>query len=160
MHDRNHSTRLCRASAHSGRGVAHDLLIIAALFLSPLVVAAQTRTRPDPEARVAGKRSPATQTRAALSQEVLLRIVRAEDERRWGEEDLGALLSDRNAAVRHRAALAAGRIGDEGAVAPLASLLRKDADGGVRQMAAFALGEIEAAAGADFLMEALRTDKS
>ncbi len=148
MRDRNHSTRLCRASARSGRGVAHVLVIIVVLLFSPLVVAAQTRTRPAP------------QTRAPLSQEILLRIVRAEDERRWSDEDLGALLSDRSATVRRRAALAAGRIGDEGAIAPLASLLQKDADESVRQMAAFALGEIEAASGADSLLEALRTSKS
>ncbi|MBA3240197.1 MAG: peptidylprolyl isomerase, partial [Acidobacteria bacterium] len=79
---------------------------------------------------------------------------------RWEASDLGALLSDASAAVRGRAALAAGRIGDEGAVAPLAVLLRKDSDEGVRVTAAFALGEIEAMSGADVLLEALRLSRS
>src|SRR5436190_11315296 len=43
---------------------------------------------------------------------IMLRIVRAEDERRW-DNDLSSLLSDGSAAVRRRAALAGGRIGDE-----------------------------------------------
>ena len=42
-------------------------------------------------------------------------IVRAEDERRW-DAALSDLLSHKNSAVRGRAALAAGRIGNELAV--------------------------------------------
>jgi cyclophilin family peptidyl-prolyl cis-trans isomerase/HEAT repeat protein len=84
----------------------------------------------------------------------------AEDERRWEESDLGALLKDANATVRARAALAAGRIGDEGAVAPLAALLNADPDASVRATAAFALGEIEAESGAPVLLESLRLSKS
>ena len=72
----------------------------------------------------------------------LLQIVKAEDERRW-DDQLRQLLSDRNPSVRNRAALAAGRIGNEDAVAALTPLLEKDADVSVRAMAAFALGEIE-----------------
>ncbi|MFN2510432.1 MAG: peptidylprolyl isomerase [Pyrinomonadaceae bacterium] len=79
-----------------------------------------------------------------------MRIVQAEDERRW-DADLNGLLSDRNAAVRARAALAAGRIGDERAVPNLISMLQKDQDGNVRMMAAFALGETETAAAGDAL---------
>ncbi|MGH9905053.1 MAG: hypothetical protein ACRD8U_05635, partial [Pyrinomonadaceae bacterium] len=44
-----------------------------------------------------------------------LQIVQAEDERRWDTELIG-LLSNKNPAVRRRAALAAGRVGDERAV--------------------------------------------
>src|SRR5207253_9136888 len=55
-----------------------------------------------------------------------------------------------------RAALAAGRIGDEGAVLPLIDLLKKDTDWGAQQMAAFALGEIESAKATDALIEASR----
>src|SRR5688500_5112516 len=73
----------------------------------------------------------------------LLRIVKAEDERRW-DPDLKELLTDSNAATRKRAALAAGRIGNEESVSTLAGLL-KDADTDVRAMAAFAIGEVEAA---------------
>src|SRR5947209_3460261 len=91
-----------------------------------------------------------------VPEETLLRIIEAEDERRWDDADLGKLLTDANAAVRRRAALAAGRIGDEGAVASLSSLLRGDRDESVRAMAAFALGEIEAESGADSLLETLR----
>ncbi|HZB45313.1 MAG TPA: peptidylprolyl isomerase [Pyrinomonadaceae bacterium] len=97
---------------------------------------------------------------ARLPEEVLLRVVRAEDERRWEDADLGALFADKRAAVRVRAALAAGRIGDEAAVPRLSTLLRVDHAEGVRAMAAFALGEIESAAGADALLEALRASKT
>ena len=90
----------------------------------------------------------------------LLALVRAEDERRWDESEFAPLLSDKRAAVRRRAALAAGRIGDEGASARLTSLLRADADEGVRATAAFALGEIESAAAADVLLTSQRTGKS
>ncbi|HEX5706477.1 MAG TPA: peptidylprolyl isomerase, partial [Pyrinomonadaceae bacterium] len=90
----------------------------------------------------------------------LQRILAAEDERRWDESDLGALLSDKSAAVRRRAALAAGRIGDAGAVFRLAALLRADRDEGVRAMAAFALGEIESPSAAPLLLDALKLSKS
>jgi cyclophilin family peptidyl-prolyl cis-trans isomerase/HEAT repeat protein len=88
----------------------------------------------------------------AIPDEVMLRIVRAEDERRW-DNVLGILLFDKEARVRERAALAAGRVGDEHAVASLVSLLQTDREASVRAMAAFALGEIEAATGAAALSE-------
>jgi cyclophilin family peptidyl-prolyl cis-trans isomerase len=93
-----------------------------------------------------------------VSKILLLRIVRAEDERRW-DDDLRSLLSARNAAVRERAALAAGRIGDEAAVAGLVQLLQKDDDPDVRAMAAFALGEIESSQGADALIAVLKDNR-
>ena len=43
---------------------------------------------------------------------ILLKILRHEDERRW-DDQLKALLADPNPAVRKRAVLAAGRIGAE-----------------------------------------------
>src|SRR5690348_3977695 len=76
---------------------------------------------------------------------ILLRITRAEDERRWDDE-LRKLLAHHDAAVRKRAALAVGRIGDEGSVDALAVLL-KDPDAEVRAMTAFALGEVESKIG-------------
>lgn len=88
---------------------------------------------------------------------LLLRIVRAEDERRW-DDDLRSLFSARNANVRSRAALATGRIGNEGAVGDLIVLLRDD-EPDVRAMAAFALGEIEASAGADALIAILKDSR-
>ncbi|HEU4507970.1 MAG TPA: peptidylprolyl isomerase [Pyrinomonadaceae bacterium] len=97
------------------------------------------------------------QRRAAKSvpQATLLLIVKAEDERRW-DDDLRNLFSSPNAMVRQRAALAAGRIGDEDSLAALTGLLENDKDPGVRSMAAFAIGEIESAAGADALLAVLK----
>ena len=85
----------------------------------------------------------------------LLRIVRAEDERRW-DDDLRSLFSARSDIVRARAALAAGRIGNEAAVADLIPLLQKDDEPEVRAMAAFALGEIESPLAADALVADLK----
>jgi cyclophilin family peptidyl-prolyl cis-trans isomerase/HEAT repeat protein len=84
-----------------------------------------------------------------------LNIMRHEDERRW-DDQLNALLADNNPKVRKRAALAAGRIGDERAVPVLAEMLLTDRDMDVRQMAAFALGEIESAGGAFALVTVLK----
>lgn len=88
---------------------------------------------------------------------IMLRIVRAEDERRW-DNDLSSLLSDGNAAVRRRAALAGGRIGDERTVPSLVSLLQKDSDERARVLAVFALGEIESATAADDLLAELKQE--
>ncbi len=85
---------------------------------------------------------------------ISVKILKAEDERRW-DNDLRALLSDANPAIRKRAALAVGRIGNEDSVGALGDLLLdKDAD--VRAMAAFALGEVEAASGAASLLPVLK----
>ena len=75
------------------------------------------------------------QSPPALGQNVVLNIIRHEDERRWDEE-LKRLLANKDAKVRQRAALAAGRIGDERAVPVLTELLLTDRDPGVRDMAA------------------------
>src|SRR5438045_5680257 len=95
-----------------------------------------------------------------IPEATLLQIIEAEDERRWDDADLGKLLTDANPSVRRRAALAAGRIGDEGAVTRLATLLGGDADEGVRATAAFALGEVESGPGAGALLDALGRSKS
>lgn len=103
----------------------------------------------------AQKSAPPSRTSvSSIPQNTLLRIVRAEDERRW-DPDLSGLLSARNAAVRARAALAAGRIGDERAVPTLVSLLQEDKDYDVRAMAAFALGETESASAIEALVAEL-----
>jgi cyclophilin family peptidyl-prolyl cis-trans isomerase/HEAT repeat protein len=86
---------------------------------------------------------------------LLLRIIRAEDERRW-DDDLRSLFRARNAHVRERAALAAGRIGNEDSVADLIGLMQHDDESGVRAMAAFALGEIESPLAADALVAVLK----
>lgn len=101
---------------------------------------------------------PASSTANPIPKDVLLRIVRAEDERRW-DGDLRGLFSNSNPAVRRRAALAAGRIGHEGSVADLIVLLQKDPNFEVRAMAAFALGEVESALAADALLATLKEAK-
>jgi cyclophilin family peptidyl-prolyl cis-trans isomerase/HEAT repeat protein len=94
-----------------------------------------------------------------VSKILLLRIVRAEDERRW-DDDLLDLFSARNSNVRTRAALAAGRIGNADAVAELVRLLQRDDETEVRAMAAFALGEIESSVAADALMAVVRDNQN
>ena len=104
---------------------------------------------------VADKAAAAANSRSAVPDEIMLQLVRAEDERRWNAE-LAALFSDKRAAVRERAALAAGRIGDEHAVSSLSILLANDKSTAVRAMAAFALGETESASATELLLTALR----
>ena len=98
--------------------------------------------------------APVTLGQVPLS--VLVRITQAEDERRW-DDQLRGLLSNRSAAIRKRAALAAGRIGNEDSVPALTALL-KDADPSVRAMAAFALGEVESAAAAEVLIAVVKNN--
>jgi len=92
---------------------------------------------------------------APVPRPTLLAITKAEDERHW-DDDLRKLFTSPNAAIRKRAALAAGRIGNEDSIPALTSLLEKDKDAGVRVMAAFALGEVESVKGADALVAALK----
>ncbi len=101
-----------------------------------------------------GQSRPRTDSRSRVPAPVLLQIIRAEDERRW-DDTLTKLLANQDAQVRKRAALAAGRIGNEGAVPVLAEMLLTDRDNDARQMAAFALGEIESPGGAYALTEVL-----
>lgn len=84
-------------------------------------------------------------------------ILQLEDERqlRGHGGDLVALLSDPEARVRRRAALAVGRVRLPEGVAGLTTLLQSDADPEVRQMSAFAMGLIGDAAAAPALLTAL-----
>lgn len=68
--------------------------------------------------------------------------------------DLVRMLSDREARIRRRAALAIGRVGLPEGVAPLVPVLA-DSDPEVRQMAAFAMGLIGDAAAKEPLLGAL-----
>ncbi len=68
-------------------------------------------------------------------------IAIAEDQRRWSDGELRGLLSDPNAEVRARAALATGRLQDSATVEALLPLV-SDPDAGVRREAVFALGQI------------------
>src|SRR5258708_14027146 len=101
----------------------------------------------------AQKISRATSSRQVPSQ-IMLRIIRAEDERRWND-GLTSLLRDKDGRVRKRAALALGRIGDERALPTLSEALQSDRDIDVRQMCAFAIGEIESPAGVEALVAVL-----
>ena len=96
-----------------------------------------------------------TPSRGAIADATLSTIIRHEDERRWDDE-LNALVTSGDPKVRARAVLAAGRIGDNKAVAALADALLMDQDNAVRDMAAFALGEIEAPGGAYALLKAVQ----
>ncbi|MBX3289149.1 MAG: HEAT repeat domain-containing protein [Acidobacteria bacterium] len=84
-------------------------------------------------------------------------ILKAEDSLDYGKA-IEDLLKSPNDAVKVRAALAAGRIGDRAAIRPLTSLLEKERSAGVRAMAAFALGEIESLDAADAILTALKAD--
>ena len=83
-----------------------------------------------------------------------IQILKAEDARRY-DRVLADLMARSNAAVRTRAVLAAGRIGDDKAVPVLIDILEKEPSDKVRAMAAFALGEIESVKGADAILKAL-----
>ncbi len=125
----------------------HWLLAVLLLLISSALVVGQPRNR----------RLQYPTSGDPVSRILLLPILRAEDERRW-DNDLRSLFSARNANVRQRAALAAGRIGDERAVPDLISLMQKDDEPAVRAMAAFALGEIESVEAVDALV--LAADES
>jgi cyclophilin family peptidyl-prolyl cis-trans isomerase/HEAT repeat protein len=107
--------------------------------LAPLTSSSQTLRRP-----------------RSISTAILIRIIRAEDERRW-DGDLRTLLTNNDSAIRARAALAAGRIGNEGALAELSNMLANDKDQAVRTMAAFAIGEVETVSGSNALLNALHS---
>src|SRR2546428_5818898 len=71
-----------------------------------------------------------------------VQILKAEDARRY-DETLEKLIKSPSLVVRDRAALAAGRIGDERAIPALVELLENEAAINTTAMAAFAIGEIE-----------------
>lgn len=127
-------------SHHSFYPVPACLALFVVLLSTVSLVVAQPRTRGS--------------STTAIPRDLLLRIIRAEDERRW-DDDLRSLLTHNSSTVRVRTALAAGRIGSESAVADLLAVLKNDRIPEVRAMAAFALGEIESPSGASDLLEAL-----
>jgi cyclophilin family peptidyl-prolyl cis-trans isomerase/HEAT repeat protein len=124
---------------------------IRALAVFVLVITSLASANPQPRTRQL--QNPTSGD--PVSKILLLRIMRAENERRW-DDDLRGLFSARNGAVRSRAALAAGRIGNEAAIPDLVQLLQKDDEPQVRAMAAFALGEIESPLAADALVEVVK----
>ena len=91
---------------------------------------------------------------AQVPVDVHVRILKAEDARRYDAE-LERLITGNSAEpVLVRAMLAAGRIGDERAVPALSQRLRSGSPG-VAAMAAFALGETESIKAADAIMQAI-----
>src|SRR5262245_870291 len=91
--------------------------------------------------------------------EVHIRIIRLEDERNLNGDELTGMLKHSSPAVRGRAALAIGRIGDKRGTTPLIDALRKEENVGVRGLAAFALGEIEDAGAVNALLEVVNSSK-
>jgi len=91
---------------------------------------------------------------AQIPTNLSVQIVRSEDERRY-DEILEDLMKNPGEKIRARAALAAGRIGDERAIPMLVNLLENDTDA-VRPTAAFALGEIESAKAAGAILKVLK----
>jgi cyclophilin family peptidyl-prolyl cis-trans isomerase/HEAT repeat protein len=89
--------------------------------------------------------------------DISLQIIKAEDERRAGKP-LETFTMHPNEAVRKRAALALGRIGDENSIPALINLLNNDSDE-IRAMAAFAIGEIESTKGAEAILKMLANTK-
>jgi cyclophilin family peptidyl-prolyl cis-trans isomerase/HEAT repeat protein len=96
---------------------------------------------------------------AQIPVKTLVQIVKAEDELRY-DKTLEDLMKSPDAKIRIRAALAAGRIGDETAIDTLANLLEKDSATEVRAMAAFAIGEIESIKGADAILKVLKNTEN
>ncbi len=92
---------------------------------------------------------------AQIPVNTLVKISRAEDELRF-DKTLEDLMKNSDAKVRTRAALAAGRIGNEAAIPPLINLLENDKDINVRAMAAFSIGEIESIKGAEAILKVLQ----
>ncbi|HEX6186798.1 MAG TPA: peptidylprolyl isomerase [Pyrinomonadaceae bacterium] len=125
----------------SHRILKPSVLTVTVLFLASPVSAQRTRA---PRA-----------VKVGIDSRILAQIIRAEDTRRW-DGDLEKLIAHEDPKVRKRAVLAAGRIGNEGAVPLLAERVLTDRDLDVRQMAAFALGEIESGGGAYALTEVLK----
>jgi cyclophilin family peptidyl-prolyl cis-trans isomerase/HEAT repeat protein len=89
----------------------------------------------------------------------LITIVKAEDARRY-DKTIENLIKSPDLNVRHRSALAAGRIGDERAIPALTYLLESEAAVNMAAMAAFAIGEIESVKGADAILKALADAKT
>lgn len=83
-----------------------------------------------------------------------VQILKAEDARAY-DAGLESLLKSPNEQIRIRAALAAGRIGNAKAVPALVRMLQGDPSAKGRDMAAFALGEIESIEAADAIRIAI-----
>ncbi len=99
------------------------------------------------------------QISAQIPINILAQISRAEDELRF-DKTLEDLMKNSDAKIRRRAALAAGRIGNENAIPALTKILEADSDIQSRATAAFALGEIESTKAADAILKELQDTKN
>lgn len=97
---------------------------------------------------------------AASLNTIQSRIIQLEDERNLNGDELTGLLKHASPAMRERAALAIGRIGDKRGTAALIELLQSEKDERVRAMAAFALGEMEDAQAVPALVALLEAGKA
>ena len=95
-----------------------SLLTVTVLFLSPPLSAQRTEAP--------------RELKVGIDSKILAQIIRAEDTRRW-DGDLEKLLTHDDPKMRKRAVLAAGRVGNEGAVPLLAERVLTDRDSEVRQ---------------------------
>ena len=91
----------------------------------------------------------------AAAPDLYTRIIQLEDERSLGDGELEALLRHKLAAVRYRAALAIGRIGDKRGTAALLKALETETALKLRLITVFALGEMEDAQAAPALLNLL-----
>jgi len=95
----------------------------------------------------------------AMPRSIHARIIQLEDERNLNGDELTGLLKHRSAAVRGRAALAIGRIGDKRGTDALIAMLEHEESEPARAMAAFALGEMEDARAVSSLMAIVEREK-
>jgi cyclophilin family peptidyl-prolyl cis-trans isomerase/HEAT repeat protein len=98
-------------------------------------------------------------TGAAIPPNIHARIIQLEDERNLNGDELTGLLKHASAAVRERAALAIGRIGDKRGTDALIAMLEHEGSEPARAMAAFALGEMEDARGVSALMAVVEREE-
>ncbi len=96
---------------------------------------------------------------AQIPVQTLVQISKAEDELRY-DKPLEDLMKSANPKIRIRAALAAGRVGNDAAIPALTILLEKESLAEVRTMAAFALGEIESIKAADAILNILKNTQN
>jgi cyclophilin family peptidyl-prolyl cis-trans isomerase/HEAT repeat protein len=151
-HTRADETRPAN-TRHARTNASPRLISLVSLLFVSLAIAAHAQT---PRAPRNARTRPATAAAPLVPEETLVKIMSAEDERRWDIDDLAPLFTDPNPATRARAVLAAGRIGDPRAVPSIVPVMQNDRDVTVRAMAAFALGEIEAVRDATALIPSTR----
>src|SRR5262245_51268378 len=98
---------------------------------------------------------PAVVENVGASSDPYARIIQLEAERSLGDGELERLLRHKLAAVRYRAALAIGRIGDKRGTAALLKALEQETALKLRLITVFALGEMEDAQAAPALLNLL-----